>query len=271
MSTWPNGESYTGYRRNGEFTGWGTYIDSAGKQYRGFWFDGNLLFHKQAPRPGSQFNITGHGKRQYANYRYEGDFRDGIWEGYGVVDWNSGAHYEGEWKNDLRHGYGVMIQSNGVRYEGQWKSGKHHGHGSYTGPDHDFEGEFVNGKRHGQGVTRFKSGNVYEGPYENDKKHGKGVIIFANGTRLICTHENGEIVGEGEKYYSDGAVYKGELSHNGLPHGRGVWELTDGSRYEGDHDMGFRHGKGVLILPDGTRQEGLFEKDNYIGPEAIDE
>lgn len=35
--------------------------------------------------------------------------------------------------------------------------------------------------------------------------------------------------------------------------------------------MGFRHGKGVLILPDGTRQEGLFEKDNYVGPEAIDE
>ena len=84
---------------------------------------------------------------------------------------------------------------------------------------------------------------------------------------MICTYENGKIVGEGEKYYSDGGVYKGELSHNGLPHGKGVWELPDGSRYEGEHDMGFRHGKGVLILPDGTRQVGRFEKDNYFGPE----
>jgi hypothetical protein len=47
-----------------------------------------------------------------------------------------------------------------------------------------------------------------------------------------------------------------------------VWELPDGSRYEGEHDMGFRHGKGVLILPDGTRQEGQFEKDNDVGPEG---
>ena len=46
-----------------------------------------------------------------------------------------------------------------------------------------------------------------------------------------------------------------------------MWELPDGSRYEGEHDMGFRHGKGVLILPDGTRQEGWFEKDCYVGPE----
>ena len=168
----------------------------------------------------------------------------------------------------MRHGYGFMIQANGVRYEGQWQFNKHHGHGSYTSPEHDFEGEFVNGKHHGPGITRFKSGNVYEGPYENDKMHGKGVYTFANGTRMVCTHENGKVVGEGEKYYSDGGVYKGDLSYNGLPHGTGVWELPDGSRYEGEHDMGFRHGKGVLILPDGTRQEGRFEKDNYVGPEV---
>ena len=84
---------------------------------------------------------------------------------------------------------------------------------------------------------------------------------------LMLTDENGEIVGEGEKYYAEGGCYKGELSHNGLPHGKGVWELPDGGRYEGEHDMGFRQGKGVLILPDGTRQEGWFEKDNYVGPE----
>ena len=98
--------------------------------------------------------------------------------------------------------------------------------------------------------------------------HGKGVVTFPNGTRLFCTFDHGQIVGEGEKYYAEGGMYKGELSQNCLPHGKGIWELPDGSRYEGEHDMGYRHGKGVLILPDGTRQVGLFEKDNYIGPDA---
>jgi hypothetical protein len=97
--------------------------------------------------------------------------------------------------------------------------------------------------------------------------HGKCVYTFANGTRMFCTHEHGKVVGKGEKYYADGGVYKGELSYNGLPHGKGVWELPDGSRYEGEHDMGFRHGEGVLTLPDGTCKKGWFEKDNYVGPE----
>ena len=84
---------------------------------------------------------------------------------------------------------------------------------------------------------------------------------------MICTHEKGKIIGEGEKYFVEGGYYKGPLSHNGLPHGIGVWVLADGSRYEGEHDMGFRHGKGVLTLPDGTCQAGRFEKDQYIGPD----
>ena len=161
-----------------------------------------------------------------------------------------------------------MIFPNGVRYEGEWQFDTRHGHGSYTGLEHDYEGEFVNGKRHGRGVTRYKSGNIYEGYYYNDKRHGKAVYTFASGNRLICTYENGEIVGQGEKYYSDGSIYKGALSHDGLPHGTGVWELADGSRYEGEHETGFRHGKGVLILPEGTRRVGRFEKDNYVGPEV---
>ena len=86
---------------------------------------------------------------------------------------------------------------------------------------------------------------------------------------MICTLVNDVITGEGEIYFSDGdgGVYKGELNSHGQPHGTGVWELPDGSRYEGEHDAGCRHGKGVLTLPDGSCQSGWFEKDIYIGPE----
>jgi hypothetical protein len=142
-----------------------------------------------------------------------------------------------------------------------------HGHGKYSGAKYDFEGEFVNGKRQGPGISRAKNGDVYEGSYKNDVRHGKAVCTLASGTRIVCTYADGVIVGEGEKYFSDGGVYKGGLSPGGLVHGKGVWELPDGSRYEGEHDMGYRHGKGVMTLPDGTKQIGWFEKDEYIGPD----
>ena len=268
VSTWPNGERYVGRHRYGEFTGRGTYTDCAGRQYGGFWKRGKLLFNDVVPKPGSQFhsNFTGHGYREYINYKYEGDFLNGLWHGYGIAEWNDGSRYEGEWRDDKQHGYGVMVYPNGVRYEGEWKQGSWHGHGKYTGPKHDFEGEFVQCMRHGRGVTRYKDGSVYEGPYVNDKRHGEALYTFANGTRMICTYVNGVITGNGEKYYIEGGVYKGELNHEGRPHGMGVWELADGSRYEGEHEKGYRHGEGVLIMPDGTRYEGMFDKDVYVGP-----
>ena len=58
------------------------------------------------------------------------------------------------------------------------------------------------------------------------------------------TYENGKIVGQGEKHYPDGSVYKGALNTKGVP-----------------------FGEGVLTLPDGTCQAGRFEKDCYTGPE----
>ena len=70
-------------------------------------------------------------------------------------------------------------------------------------------------------------------------------ITFADGTRMVCTYENGKIVGRGEKHYPDGSVYKGDLSPTGLC-----------------------HGKGVLILPDGKCLECMFEKDTYVDPET---
>ena len=57
------------------------------------------------------------------------------------------------------------------------------------------------------------------------------------------------------------------LDKDGKPHGMGVWELEDGTRYEGACVHGWREGKGVLMKPDGTRLEGWFEKDEYVGQE----
>ena len=77
-------------------------------------------------------------------------------------------------------------------------------------------------------------------------------------------------MGKGYKTYAKGGFYKGDLDTEGKPHGLGIWELEDGTRYEGECIHGWREGRGILVKPDGTRLEGWFEKDEYVGPEAPD-
>lgn len=49
-------------------------------------------------------------------------------EGYGVLTWPNGIKkYEGEWKNDLYEGKGKYTEKEGYFYEGEYKNGKRHG------------------------------------------------------------------------------------------------------------------------------------------------
>jgi hypothetical protein len=59
--------------------------------------------------------------------------------------------YDGEWKNGLKEGTGVMDFSSGNRYEGMWKEGSMDGHGIFTGADgHKYGGAFKAGALHGR-------------------------------------------------------------------------------------------------------------------------
>jgi len=51
----------------------------------------------------------------------------------------------------------------------------------------------------------------------------------------------------------------------GKRHGKGVYTLPNGARYEGRHEENKRHGRGVLIYPDGRKYEGQFENGEFHG------
>ena len=40
--------------------------------------------------------------------KYEGERRDNVRHGQGILYYSNGLCYEGEFKNNLRHGYGVL-------------------------------------------------------------------------------------------------------------------------------------------------------------------
>ena len=54
---------------------------------------------------------------------YEGEYLEGLEEGYGVLRWSSGSKYEGNFKRGKGHGQGVWTGSDGSSYEGEWVDG----------------------------------------------------------------------------------------------------------------------------------------------------
>ena len=67
--------------------------------------------------------VNGSGKWVAKEYTYEGDFKNGLREGYGVCRYKNGDIYDGDWKNDLQHGFGIYVQSDKRRFDGDWSEG----------------------------------------------------------------------------------------------------------------------------------------------------
>ena len=69
--------------------------------------------------------------------------------------------------------------------------------------------------------------------------------------------------GSGTMQYSDGRKYEGQWSY-GREEGEGEMVWPTGKRYRGQWRGGVPHGRGVLTMPDGYRLEGLFENGYFV-------
>lgn len=89
--------------------------------------------------------------------RYEGDWIDGRYDGYGVETWARGSRYRGQYRQGLRHGFGVYRFYTGDVYGGEWSNGQSHGCGVHTCEDGSrYVGEFKWGVKHGLGHYHFR-------------------------------------------------------------------------------------------------------------------
>ncbi|MCO5560881.1 hypothetical protein L7F22_014501 [Adiantum nelumboides] len=178
VQTYSNGDVYEGEFHQGRFSGSGVY----------------------------HFYLSG---------RYEGDWVDGKFDGYGVETWARGSCYRGHYRCGLREGYGVYRFFTGDVFSGEWSKGQSHGRGIQTCVDGSrYVGEFKWGLKHGFGHYHFRNGDTYAGEYFTDKMHGYGVYQFANGHR-----------------------YEGAW-HEGKRQGLGMYEFRNGERQGGHWHAG---------------------------------
>lgn len=155
---------------------------------------------------------------------YEGSFKDGKIEGYGVYTYaQTGDVYAGEWKADLKHGHGSYKFANGDRYVGQWYMGNKHGKGQFVFANGDeYVGSWRDNQMNGYGIFQLaESGDRYDGYWKGGLRQGKGTLRHGNGDMYDGEWDAGHQQGLGVFYQSNGDLYCGEWK-DGVMDGKGV-------------------------------------------------
>ena len=111
--TWPDGSSYTGTFVAGLREGTGEYIQPNDPEH---------------PEVGTRPPITQKLNRQTSS-RYVGEFACGLFEGFGTLEYSSGAVYAGHWIAGQKHGKGKYVWPDGCYFEGNYQNGQRVGTG----------------------------------------------------------------------------------------------------------------------------------------------
>lgn len=126
----------------------------------------------------------------------------------------SNGFYEGELKDGKFNGFGRFTYHTGDKYEGEWIDSKRHGRGSYTHANiGTYVGDWVYDKKHGNGTFNYVDGSVFEGQYRDDDWNGFGALRKESGT-YIGEWENGKRNGQGTQTWADGQVQNGQWKDN---------------------------------------------------------
>jgi len=121
------------------------------------------------------------------------------------------------------------------------------------------DGNCVNGI----GTMLFYSTQKYIGEFKDGKRHGQGTLTLPLGRVLKGKWRDDEIV-EGTTTYSDGTRYTGTWEF-GYRHGQGELIYPDGRKYIGEFHAGNRHGQGTMKYPDGRVYNGAFINGKRTG------
>jgi hypothetical protein len=198
--------------------------------------------------------------------RYEGEFKNGLFNGWGTYSFANGDKYEGEFLTDMKNGRGVMTHRNGDKYFGEFKSNMKEGTGRLILHSGDrYVGEFKNDMMSGKGTLVYQNGNKYVGDFNNGAKHGNGVFYFSNGDVYKGEFKDDQRGGRGTYIFTSGAKYVGEFK-DGKRNGHGRYVYEDGSEYVGDFKDGKKEGRGTCTYPSGKQVKGIWKDDKLFKP-----
>ncbi|CCW67199.1 unnamed protein product [Phytomonas sp. Hart1] len=122
-------------------------------------------------------------------------------QGKGILNFNEGGTHNGEWQNGMANGYGQRSYVNGDVYRGQWVNGIRNGPGECIYAEgHRFKGNYVNDEPNGHGVFVAMNNDRYSGMWCKGQKDGKGQEILHDGQKFVGRWKNDKKQGRGRLY-----------------------------------------------------------------------
>ncbi len=140
---------------------------------------------------------------------FEGNFKNGKYDGYGIYTWADGLVYAGQWKEGKRHGLGTSITSLGVSYTQNWASDAPSAT-AVTSDKTTKTGCTSGNCADGFGTYQYTNGS-YTGTFSGNKRNGWGTYTYKDGTKVAATWLLDQISGFGKLSYNDGWHYVGEF------------------------------------------------------------
>ena len=220
---------------------------------------------------------------------YVGEYQNGKYDGWGVVDYDDYHTYIGQFKNGNYQGKGIMVDpiaKDGKIYRGIWQDGElieDHGisllpqcevgdeqwtncQGYQEDPESgdEYIGEFINDKAFGEGTRTINSGKYsghkYVGEFKEGEVEGLGIYFSTGKIFHVGQFKNHKINGLGKMSSPGKYKYIGQLEDN-QKNGLGIyiWENLDGFvgvTYFGEWKDDDHHGQGTIIFPDGEKYVG---------------
>ncbi len=251
---YPSGAKYIGHFKNGEIHGIGTCYYSDGSKYQGEWVtrypqgkgtktlaDGTRIegLWLKGQRVDERGNVIAQLLDDDGTDIQVGCVMGDCENGEGVFAFANGSKYEGQFYNGKMDGWGTWYYANGEKYIGTFKENYPHGRGNmYASKGAITSGEWLQGEYIGDG--RAKNGQL--GCISGDCTNGTGTYVYKNAS----------------------AKFVGTF-RNGLAHGKGICEFSNGDRYEGEWKKGKFEGQGVLIFKDGRRADGHWIAGTFQG------
>lgn len=196
-------------------------------------------------------------------HEYRGHWVDQVREGEGRLIFSNGDDYRGQFKQNKMDGFGIMQYSNGSRYEGQWVESRKEGEGIFFYANGDrYEGFFRDGKRHGFGSMYYTDGSRYVGDWEEDMRQGEGTLITLNGEQLIGHWEADQFQKDWNKVAEEMKTASLRNCNISYCHEEnGQYTYGDGSRYTGFFVKGVPEGEGMVQYANGDRYEGFWKQN----------
>ncbi|QNJ96987.1 MORN repeat-containing protein [Constantimarinum furrinae] len=206
---------------------------------------------------------NGWGKWQYEDAYYDGFWKNGKKEGYGLYKWDGIGKYIGNWENDTMKGYGAYIADNDDNIIGEYRDGELNGLGYTVFGDTWSQGIYENGNLSTPFDYFRNSGDT--GCTSGDCQNKYGYFKYSNGDHFVGFFKNGEKY-LGTYTFADGNKYSGMFNSSGQYHGTGRFFFADGSYYGGEWKNGKQHGKGYFHDKDINQKIGIWENGVLITP-----